>query len=98
MDEEKDKNFSAVALKYRMGKDEAPLLVAKGKGSIAEQIVKVAESLGITVREDAALVEILAKIDIDTVIPLEAYSAVAEILNYVYKTNSKYQDMKKDRK
>ncbi len=84
----------AVALKYEIGKDPAPKVAAKGKGTIAEQIIKVAKEHGITVREDASLVEILEKLDIDTVIPLEAYNAVAEILNYVYKTNAKAKDRK----
>ncbi len=88
MAEEKQKPSLAVALKYDKGKDPAPRVVAKGKGTIAEQIVKVAEEHGIHVQEDAALVEILEKLDIDTIIPLEAYAAVAEILNYVYKANA----------
>ncbi len=78
----------AVALKYDRTKEPAPKVVAKGKGLIAENIIKVALEHGITVREDANLVEILDKIDIDSIIPLEAYSAVAEILNYVYKANA----------
>jgi flagellar biosynthesis protein len=41
------------------------------------------------VREDADLVEVLEKLDIDAIIPLDAYAAVAEILSYVYKTNAK---------
>jgi flagellar biosynthesis protein len=86
---------AAVALKYDMGKDPAPRIVAKGQGPIAEQIIKVAEEHGITIREDANLVEILGKLDIDTIIPLEAYTAVAEILNYVYKTNNKARADKK---
>ena len=87
MSEEPDKKIIAVALKYEKDKDQAPRIVAKGQGTIAEQILKVAEEQGITIREDASLVEILAKLDIDALIPLEAYTAVAEILNYVYKTN-----------
>ena len=43
----------------------------------------------------ASLVEILEKLDIDTIIPLEAYTAVAEILNYVYKTNNKARNNRK---
>jgi len=78
----------AVALKYETGKDEAPKVAAKGKGAIAEQIIKVAEEHGVAIRRDESLVEILAKLDIDTIIPLEAYSAVAEILNYVYRSNA----------
>jgi len=82
-----DKKLLAVALKYEMEKDRAPRVVAKGQGTIAGQILKVAQEQGITIREDAPLVEILSKIDIDALIPLEAYTAVAEILNYVYKVN-----------
>jgi flagellar biosynthesis protein len=85
----------AVALKYDKGKEPAPRVVAKGKGTIAENIIRVAEEHGITVREDANLVEILEKLDIDTLIPLEAYAAVAEILNYVYKTNATVKNSKK---
>jgi len=85
----------AVALEYEAGKDQAPRVTAKGKGPIAEQIIKVAEEHGITIREDASLVEILEKIDIDTIIPMEAYSAVAEILNYVYRSNATAKAEKK---
>jgi flagellar biosynthesis protein len=88
MANEQEKKPIAVALKYERNKNPAPHVVAKGRGPIAEQIVKVAEASGITIREDANLVEILEKLDIDSVIPLEAYAAVAEILNYVYKTNA----------
>jgi len=96
MAEEKDKHAPAlaVALKYDIGKDPAPKVVAKGKGTIAEQIIKVAEAAGITIREDADLVEILEKLDLDTIIPLEAYAAVAEILNYIYKANAKLKTAK----
>lgn len=85
----------AVALKYERDKDEAPRIAAKGKGAIAEQIIKVALEHGVTVRKDESLVEILAKLDIDSIIPLEAYSAVAEILNYVYKSNAKAKQNKR---
>ena len=85
----------AVALKYERGIDPAPRVAAKGRGPIAEQIIKVAEAHGITIREDANLVEILEKLDIDTIIPLEAYAAVAEILNYVYKSNAQAKAAKR---
>ena len=78
----------AVALKYDRGKEPAPRVVAKGRGTIAEQIIRIAEEHGVTIHEDANLVEVLEKLDLDAVIPLEAYAAVAEILNYVYKANA----------
>lgn len=94
MAEETGPKTSAVALKYDRQKDPAPRVVAKGKGTIAEQIIRVAMENGITIREDANLVEILEKLDIDSIIPLEAYTAVAEILNYVYKANAKLKGKK----
>ncbi len=84
-----DKDKLAVALTYERGKDEAPRLAAKGKGLMAEQIIKLALEHNIEVREDPDLVTLLAKLDIDMPIPLEAYAAVAEILAYVYKANAK---------
>lgn len=84
-----DRDKLAVALTYDRGKDEAPRLAAKGKGLIAEQIITLAREHGIEVREDADLANLLAKLDIDMPIPLEAYAAVAEILAYVYKANAK---------
>ena len=78
----------AVALRYDPNDGEAPRVTAHGKGAIAEQILAIAFEQGIKVREDADLVEILDKVDVDTPIPLEAFAAVAEILSYVYKANA----------
>jgi len=86
---EHDRNKLAVALSYERGKSDAPKVAAKGKGYIAEQIIKLAKEHNIEVREDADLVVLLSKLEIDMPIPLEAYAAVAEILAYVYKANDK---------
>jgi len=80
----------AVAVAYDKEAAEAPRVVASGKGHIAEQIMQIAFARGIKVREDAELVEILALLDIETPIPVEAFAAVAEILAYVYKANAAY--------
>ncbi len=82
----------AVALSYDGEQDDAPRVVATGQGSVAEQILALAFASGIRVREDADLVEVLSKIDLDSVIPVEAFAAVAEILAYVYRTNALYGD------
>lgn len=78
----------AVALHYERGVDDAPRVLASGKGHVAEQILAVAHAEGIKVRQDADLIEILSTLDVDSVIPLEAFAAVAEILNYVYVANA----------
>ena len=84
-----DKNTRAIALKYEMGEEEAPKVIAKGKGEIAAQIIKAAKEHGIEIQEDANLTEILDAIEIDDFIPLEAYTAVAEILRAIYKKQGK---------
>jgi flagellar biosynthesis protein len=64
-------------------------VVASGEGFIAEQIVRIALDNGITVHKDSDLVEILSKLDIDALIPVEAFAAVAEILSYIYRTQGR---------
>jgi flagellar biosynthesis protein len=78
---------TAVALTYDPGKADAPRVVASGRGPIAEQIIAVAKAHGIAVREDPDLAEILAAVELDSEIPLEAWTAVAEILSYIYRAN-----------
>lgn len=77
----------AVALKWDPATDAAPKVVASGRGTVAEQILELAWANGVRVREDADLAQILAAIDLDMEIPVEAYAAVAEILLYVYRAN-----------
>lgn len=86
-----DKTTVAVALKYDKEEDPAPRIVATGRGSVAEQILALAFANDVKVREDAELVEILSMLEIDSLIPLEAYAAVAEILSYVYRANQSAQ-------
>jgi flagellar biosynthesis protein len=72
----------ASALKYEgVG---APKVVASGQGLIADRIVAAARSAGVAVREDAALVEALAGLDLGHEIPEDLYAAVAEALAWAY--------------
>lgn len=77
----------AVALKYDPGQGEAPVVVAKGKGLIADRILDAALEHGIPIQEDAALVEVLSKLDLDQQIPAELYDLVAEILTFIYRSD-----------
>lgn len=83
-----DTDRTAVALGYDIGHDEAPKILAKGHGETAERIIQVALDNGIAIRRDADLAEILSALDLDTEIPVETFTAVAEILSYVYRANS----------
>ena len=77
----------AVALAHEHPTDREPKVVAGGRGQVAEQILQIAFQNGIKVREDADLAQLLATVDIESEIPLEAFAAVAEILIYVYQAN-----------
>lgn len=85
----KPPKHKAVALRYDTDHEDAPRVVATGEGHIAEQIVRIALDNGITIHKDSDLVEILSKLDIDALIPVEAFAAVAEILSYIYRTQGK---------
>lgn len=78
----------AVALSYDPERGDAPRVVASGHGYLAQQILDTAYAHGVKVREDPDLAEVLAAVEVDTVIPLEAFVAVAEILAYVYRANN----------
>ncbi len=78
----------AVALRYREHKDHAPKVVAKGTGLIAQSIKEIARKNGIPIRRDDALVELLAQIEIDREIPPELYTAIAELLSWIYRANN----------
>ena len=78
----------ATALRYVEG-SEAPEVVATGAGEIARRIVAAAEEAGVPVREDPALVEALAKLDVGRTIPPELYVAVAEALVWAYRLDAK---------
>ncbi len=84
----------AVALGYDMEKHNAPKVLAKGQGHVAEKIIQIALDQGIEIRQDADLVQILKAVDIDSEIPIEAFSAVAEIISYIYQQNGKDAEIK----
>ncbi len=65
----------------------SPRVVATGRGAVAEQILAIAFEKGVPVREDSDLAQILAAVELDSEIPIDALAAVAEILSYVYRAN-----------
>lgn len=80
---------SAAALKYRPPDDNAPRLVAKGTGELAERILALAKEHNIPIHEDPDLLTVLAQLDLDKEIPAELYKPIAEILSFVYRVNEK---------
>ncbi len=74
----------AVALKYKHGEMQVPVLVAKGVDAVAQRIRALAEEHGIPLVENPPLARALyAGVDLDEEIPPDHYQAVAEVISYV---------------
>lgn len=76
------KKKKAVALKYPEGV-EAPIIVAKGEGKTAEKILLLAEKNNILIEEDVTLVDMLGIGEVGSVVPQEAWKALALIFSYI---------------
>jgi flagellar biosynthetic protein FlhB len=76
----------AIALLYEPREMETPKVIAKGKRLVAEQIKRLAAEAGVPVIEDKPLARAMYdKVTVGDNIPVEFFSAVAEILAYIYK-------------
>jgi flagellar biosynthetic protein FlhB len=89
----------AVALKYADGQGGAPMVVAKGADEVAAKIRELAKENKVALLEAPALARALHQhTDIGDEIPEALYSAVAEVLAYVFqlrafnKAGGKYPD------
>lgn len=78
-----------VALRYDAEKEHAPKIVAKGSGYLAERILELAREHDVQIHENPDLVEVLAKLDVNTEIPERLYQAVAEVLAFLYRLNNR---------
>ncbi len=78
----------AAALKYQPKSDNAPKVIAKGKGKVAEKIIEIAKEHNIYIHNDPDLIEVLYQLDLNEDIPSELYVVVAELLAFVYSLNS----------
>jgi len=75
----------AVALKYNIDKDMAPIVVAKGQDYMAARIIRIAEEHKIIIVENVPLARALyQQVRIDDYIPGEFYKTVAELMAWVY--------------
>ena len=75
---------TAVALAYEPG-EEAPKILATGKGEVAERIIEEKKKNDVPFYKDSALAETLSKLKLGDAIPPELYEVVAQILVFVDK-------------
>ena len=80
----------AIAIKYDIKKDNAPVVLAKGMDELALRIIHKAEEFSISIIENVPLARALyASTELNREIPLEYYEPVAEILAWVYRIKEK---------
>jgi flagellar biosynthesis protein len=91
MDQRKPKK--ATALNYD-GKN-APKVVAKGTGGIAEEIIRIAEEHNVFIHEDPILIDVLQQLELGDEIPQQLYLAVAKIIVFAYGLQEKSPSEKK---
>ena len=82
--DKKDRNKVAVALTY-VPEEEAPRIVASGKGYLADRILEVAKESNVPIHTDEKLTNTLSKLELGDYIPKELYEVVAEVMLFVDK-------------
>lgn len=85
---EKIPTKSATALKYD-GKN-APVIVAKGHGQLAEDIIALAKQHGVLIHEDDELNRLLSTMELGDNIPKELYIVIAELIAFSYVLQGKF--------
>lgn len=88
MVDNKDLVNKAVALAYDLEVDNAPKVVASGRGELADNIIGIAEQFGITVYKNRDLVDQLLKLQLGQEIPAEFYGVVAEVFSFLLKVEN----------
>jgi flagellar biosynthesis protein len=83
-----ERRKKAAALRYEPG-GSAPKVTASGQGLIAEKILEEAAKAGIPVREDKALAEALAGLQLGSEVPEDLWVAVAQALAWAYRLDLK---------
>lgn len=81
------KKNKAVALRYSMEEDAAPIVIASGYGHIADRIIDIAENQGIPVFRDDSAASMLCMLEVGKNIPPELYEIVAAIYVQLLKTS-----------
>lgn len=79
------KKSKAVALRYQVEEDAAPVVIASGYGTIAEKIIEIAEQKGIPVFRDDSAASLMCMLEVGRSIPPELYEVVAAIYMQILK-------------
>ncbi|KAA9022095.1 EscU/YscU/HrcU family type III secretion system export apparatus switch protein [Niallia endozanthoxylica] len=80
----------AAVIRYDEENGKAPVVVASGKGQVAQQIIELAQKNNIHMQEDSSLVANLLDMDLGENIPPQLYSVMAEILLLIEEMEKNY--------
>lgn len=83
-------NISAVALQY--DGQQAPKIVAKGHGELAQDIIALAREHGVLIHEDGQLNQLLQRMELGDQIPPELYVLIAELIAFSYVLQGKFPE------
>jgi flagellar biosynthesis protein len=61
----------------------APIVLASGRGQVAEAIVRIARESGVTLVADPVLADALIPLEINSLIPESLYEVIAALLVFV---------------
>ena len=86
------KKTKAVALKYNIEQDLAPVVIASGYGEVAERIINIAEERGIPVYRDDSAASMLCMLEVGASIPEELYQVVATIYIQIMETANRIKE------
>jgi flagellar biosynthesis protein len=87
MSDKKQTTALAVALQY--DGERAPRVTAKGRDSVAEQIIRLAQQHGVPMQENEPLASVLARVEPGDEIPEALYLAVAQVIAFAYHLSGK---------
>ena len=84
-------NTKAVALKYKAYEDNAPKVLAKGKGEIAKKIIEKAKKYDVPMFQNEEIANMLLDVEVGEEVPAKMYNAVVEVFVWLYKLEEKAQ-------
>ncbi len=84
-------NIKAVALKYKAYEDNAPKVIAKGKGEFAKKIIEKAKIYDVPLFQNEMLAEMLLNVEVGEEIPPKMYKAVVDVFVWLHGLEEKAQ-------
>lgn len=81
----------AVALKYKAYEQNAPKVIAKGKGELARKIIEKAKIYDVPLFQNETLADMLLNVEVGEEIPPKMYQAVVDVFIWLYKLEEKAQ-------